>query len=406
MAHSSTKRVTRELKLPRPIDRQLASEIEKQFVYVSTYIKQLKVGDSGEVVIVECDAVGPVLEETLGKVERFLDAMTKSFRKIDQRVQHERNRHTAGVDGGRVYDEMRRRGWVFEHGQGQVSLSGPPLNALNALDLRLAAEYHDKFDAIDHSYPAMIKADLLARCGYFEMHPNSVSFVSHAVEDFDELEAFRRANVGKSELIVPGHNSLALPEYCLNPAACFPSYEALEGRRLPEAGTTLTWRGRVFRYESRNTTGLDRLWEFNVRELVFVGSDDFVLNGRAQAMDLIIALCEEWDMDCRIETATDPFFATVYAAKAFWQQAMDVKHEVRAKVEDMPDGSVRTIAVGSLNLHGDFFGNRFHIKDAGDEMAASGCVGFGLERLMFALFAQHGLDAASWPVALRDVVFR
>ena len=28
-------------------------------------------------------------------------------------------------------------------------------------------------------YP--IRANVLARCGYFEMHPNAVSFVSHVV---------------------------------------------------------------------------------------------------------------------------------------------------------------------------------------------------------------------------------
>jgi seryl-tRNA synthetase len=273
------------------------------------------------------------------------------------------------------------------------------------LDVRLARAYREQLEAVDHAYPAMIKADLLARCGYFEMHPNSVSFVSHAVEDFDELEAFRRANAGKAELVVPGHNSLALPAYCLNPAACYPSYEALEGRQIAEAGTTLTWRGRVFRYESRNTTGLDRLWEFNVRELVFIGTDEFVINSRTRATEIIVGLCDEWDLDCRIETATDPFFATVYAARAFWQQAMEVKHEIRAKVEEKADGNARTIAVGSINLHGEFFGSRFDIKAAGGERAASGCVGFGLERLMFALFAQHGLDAASWPDSLRDAVF-
>jgi seryl-tRNA synthetase len=395
-----------EVKLPKPIDRQLASEIEKQSVYVSSYIRHLKVGDHGDVVFATCDAAGPLLEETTSKIKRFVEAMTKNFRKIEQRVHHERDRHLTRANGTLVYEEFRRRGWAFEHGQGQVSLSGPPLNALNALDRQLADAYREKLDAVDHSYPAMIKAELLARCGYFEMHPNAVSFVSHAVEDFDELEAFRRANTGKLKLVIPGHSALALPEYCLNPAACFPCYEALEGRKIPEAGTTLTWRGRVFRFESRNITGLDRLWEFSVRELVFIGSEEFVLKGRAKAMELVIGLCEEWDLDCRIETATDPFFATVYAAKAFWQQAMDVKHEVLAKVEDTQEGNTRTIAVGSFNLHGGFFGNRFHIHDAGGGEAASGCVGFGLERLMFSLFAQHGLEAASWPVALRDAVFR
>jgi hypothetical protein len=394
-----------ELPLKVPVDGQLASDIEKQSAYVSPDIVSLKVADSGDSVIAECDATGASLDEIVGKLSRFLDAMTANFRKIEQRVRFERNRHRGRASGSRVYDEFRGRGWLFEHGQGQVSLSGPPLNALNALDRRLAEIYRRDFDAIDQSYPAMIKAELLARCGYFEMHPNIVSFVSHVVEDYDALEAFRRANVGKPELTVTSGETFALPKFCLNPAACFPCYEALEGKSLPERGLALTWRGRVFRYESRNITGLDRLWEFNVRELVFLGTEEFVARRRSEAMTAVIDLAEEWDLDCRIETATDPFFAPVYGARTFWQQAMDAKQEVRAKVEDRVDGGSRTIAIGSFNLHGNFFGDRFRIDDAGGQTATTACVGFGLERLMFCLFAQHGLEAPSWPGTLRDAVF-
>jgi seryl-tRNA synthetase len=356
-------------------------------------------------VIARYDAAAVSSEDVVDKLSRFLEAMTTKFRRIEQRVEYERNRHPARGSGPSVYQEMRERGWVFEHGQGQVSLSGPALNALNALDDRLTKIYREKFAAIDHSYPAMIKAELLARCGYFEMHPNAVSFVSHVIEDFDELEAFRRANVGQPELVVPHDHAFSLPRFCLNPAACFPCYEAFEGKTIPGPGATLTWRGRVFRYESRNITGLDRLWEFNVRELVFLGTDEFVLNGRVRTIEAFVGLCDEWDLDCRIETATDPFFATVYAARTFWQQTRDVKQEVRVKVEVGADGSARTIAAGSFNLHGGFFGTRFHIGDANGRPAMSGCVGFGLERLMFGMFAQHGLDRAAWPVALRSDVF-
>jgi hypothetical protein len=220
------KRTSVELRLPKPVDRQLASDIEKQFVYVSPHIVGLKVAPSGDTVIAECDANGPSLEQIVSKLSRFLDAMTKNFRKIEQRVHYERNRHQSRIAGDRIYDALRQQGWVFEHGQGQVSLSGPPLNALNALDRQLEATYKKRFAAIDHSYPAMIKAELLARCGYFEMHPNAVSFVSHVIEDYDELEAFRRANVGKGQLIVTNADAFEVPKFCLNPAACFPCYEA------------------------------------------------------------------------------------------------------------------------------------------------------------------------------------
>lgn len=395
---------TIELPLNRPADAKLAADIEKQSAYVSPLIVSLRVTEGGTAVVAECNASGAVLDDIVGKLARFLDAISRNFRQIERRVLFERTGHPIRAGGSRIHDAFRARGWMFEHGHGQVSLSGPPLRALDALDRRLVEIYTRDFAAVDQLYPAMIKAELLARCGYFEMHPNIVSFVSHVVEDYDTLEDFRRANAGQSTLIVAGDRPFALPKYCLNPAACFPCYEALEGKTLPSPGLTLTWRGRVFRYESRNIAGLDRLWEFNVRELVFLGTEDFVERQREQALRVTMALAEEWDLDCGIETATDPFFAPVYGAKTLWQHMMDAKHEVRAKLDES-DGDSRTVAAGSFNRHGTFFGDRFHIADADGKAATSACVGFGLERLMFALFAQHGLEASAWPAALRNAVF-
>ena len=392
-----------EVGLPRAIEPGLASDIEKQSVYVSPYIASLKVADTRDKIVVQLRE-GAARDEVAGKVDRFVSAMTSKYRKIDQKIHYARDvQRTRPLFKG-VYDELRRRGWLFSHGQGQVSFSGPALQLLETLDRQLGLAYDKAFATEHRSFPAMIKADLLARCGYFEMHPNAVSFVCHAVEDFDELEAFRKANAGKLNLVVPTKESLDLPHYCLNPAACFPAYEALENQALPASGLVLTWNGRVFRYESKNIAGLDRLWEFNVRELVFIGTDEFVLTKRDQAKQLLIDLLSEWDLEFHIETATDPFFATVYAAKSFWQQSMDVKHEIRVRVENAPNGEPRTVAAGSINLHGAFFGTRFKIDDGQGTStpAASGCIGFGLERLMLGVLAQHGLDPKQWPSALRQ----
>jgi seryl-tRNA synthetase len=171
--------------------------------------------------------------------------------------------------------------------------------------------------------------------------------------------------------------------------------------KLLECDTSLTWRGRVFRYESRNTSGLDRLWEFNVRELVFLGSQEYVADSRENMVSLVKELVEEWDLDCRIETATDAFFPTVYSSKSFWQKVSDVKFEVRLAIEPGPDGERKTIAAGSLNLHGPFFGERFGITLANGSTACSGCVGWGLERWVLAMFSQYGFDEKAWPTDLR-----
>ena len=71
-----------------------------------------------------------------------------------------------------------------------------------------------------------------------------------------------------------------------------------------------------------------------------------------------------------------------------------------------PDGAARRrLACGSINLHGRFFGDRFGISAADGGAAATGCIGLGIERWVFAAFAQHGFDPDRWPAAVRREVF-
>jgi seryl-tRNA synthetase len=190
---------------------------------------------------------------------------------------------------------------------------------------------------------------------------------------------------------------------CLNPAACFPCYPTLTGKTFKD-GACFTWMGRVFRYESRNINGLDRLYEFNVRELVFVGDEEYVRDVRRRALPVVEELAAMIDIDCKVQTATDPFFATVSAAKKFWQAAQEVKNEIKIPALGS-DGSVKQLACGSINLHGNFFGKRFGILDGKGEPVQTGCVGLGIERWLLAAFTQHGFDERRWPEGVRQKIF-
>ena len=67
----------------------------------------------------------------------------------------------------------------------------------------------------------------------------------------------------------------------------------------------------------------------------------------------------------------------------------------------MLDGGER-IAVGSHNYHSDFFGRVFHADlETGGPMH-SVCVGFGLERWVYAFLQQHGSVPSAWPDAIRN----
>jgi seryl-tRNA synthetase len=388
--------------LSREVDREIAGDIEKESVFVSPLIDRIYVEDNNKVARVVVRP-GADLEEIKQKATRFLDVMVKQVTGFEIKVFVDTKRKDTGPYQVGVNDGLVERGWMHDYGKGQVAYSGPVLKLAQLINDKSGELYRKAYGAKDSHFPAMIDADTLHKCGYFDSHPNAVTFVGNVIEDFDAIEEFRRANSCSEGALMPQQDHIHIDGMCLNPAACFPCYPTLTGQDFKE-GQCYTWLGRVFRYESRNINGLDRLYEFNVRELVFVGNEEYVRACRAKALPIVEELASFIDIDCQVQTATDPFFATVSAAKKFWQAAQEVKNEIKIPALGN-DGSTKMLACGSINLHGNFFGKRFGFTCENGEPAQTGCVGLGIERWVLAAFTQHGFDEKRWPKAVRDIIF-
>ena len=104
-----------------------------------------------------------------------------------------RKRHR-GLTSSGVNDELVKRGWLHDYGKGQVAYSGPVLKLARLINDKAGELYASALGAKDAHFPAMIDADTLHKCGYFDSHPNAVTFVGNVVEDFDAIEEFRLAN--------------------------------------------------------------------------------------------------------------------------------------------------------------------------------------------------------------------
>lgn len=392
-----------EVPLPRKVSTETADDIQKESVFVSPYLERIFVNDEGTQATLHLRQ-GADKTEVQGKAERYLSAMCKHLSGFDINVVLETQRQDAGDYIQNAHAGLVERGWVHDYGKGQVAYSGPVLRLARLINDKAAALYAEVFDFEEAHYPAFIDHETLHKCGYIESHPNAVSFVGNVVEDFDALEAYRLGNSCGAGPALPPDEHIHNAGMCLNPAACLPAYPTLEGKRVGPEGYTLSWLGRVFRYESRNISGLDRLFEFNVREIVFVGTEEFVAERRARALPLVQALAEAIDLDMSLQSATDPFFATVSAAKKFFQQAHDVKNEILLYSLD-PAGERKMMAGGSVNMHGTFFGERFNISTADDLPAHTGCIGLGIERWVISAFTQHGFDPSRWPASVRTEIF-
>lgn len=390
------------LKLPLPANMtaELAAEIEKQSVYVSAAISRMRVSLADREVQVEW--TGREDQTSAAKAERFLASMLASLdREVEAEVLVRNRRKNPEPLQRNVYRQLIDRGWVVELGHGQVALSGPALELARKISTICADLGRDAFGGIEREYPTLIPSEALARCGYISSFPQHLSMVSRLREDYDGIETFRRANSENRNLQIPRADAVMHPEACLCPALCYHCYPTLAGRKLKPAGHVETAVGRICRYESSNITGLDRLWEFTQRSIIWVGADQFCTDLRQRAIDAATAHLEAWDIEATIETASDPFFASVTTAKTLWQRSQALKFELRPVIEPTDAVPHRTIAAASFNLHGPYFGHAFDIQAADGEPASSGCVSWGLERWVLVVFTQHGFDPRNWPAALR-----
>ena len=256
---------------------------------------------------------------------------------------------------------LRERGDVVIVGAGRVALSGLALEVLEAVD-DTVVRWAEALGAPERRYPNLIDAAVL-----------------------------RRASV-----VIPSRQARD-DNVSLSPAVCYHAYPDWSGRTLGDNPTLLTARGHCYRYEDGNHIPLERLWEFTMREIIVIGTRQQVEDVRQSLVRRVMALVETLELDASIETATDPFFTAGDEGRRLMQQAGALKYELRLAI----DATGRAIATASFNHHHDFFGTRFGIRLADDTPAHSGCVAFGLERWVLALLAQHGVERARWPNAVR-----
>ena len=130
---------------------------------------------------------------------------------------------------------------------------------------------------------------------------------------------------------------------------------------MPASGLAYGVCGKCFRYESSNMADLRRLWDFTMREVVFLGGREEVLERRERSIEMMGRFLDEHRLAGEIRTASDPFFIAPDAvAKTYFQLSSETKYEISLM---LPDDD--RLAVGSHNYHTDFFGRAFNVDVEG-----------------------------------------
>ncbi|MCA9677507.1 MAG: amino acid--[acyl-carrier-protein] ligase [Kofleriaceae bacterium] len=261
------------------------------------------------------------------------------------------------------------------------------LERVNALVSKLSVDDGAEL----YTFPPVIDRTIIERTDYLDSFPHLAGTVfSFFGKERQAKELSDKVHAGQ-----PWGDLQGMTDVCLNPAACYPLYPTMSGQ-LPDGGRLVTMTNWVFRHEpSPEPT---RMQSFRVREFVRAGTPDDVVAWRDMWLQRGVDMLTGLGLPARPDVAADPFFGRAGRILADGQKAQKLKFEVLVPVisEEHPT------AVCSFNYHQDHFGTVFDIRTSAAEVAHTACLGFGLERVVMALFRHHGFVPAEWPQAVRD----
>ena len=254
--------------------------------------------------------------------------------------------------------------------------------------LIVAAAKHDGAESM--TFPPVIDRSIIEKTGYMDSFPT----LCGAIHSFVGTEREARSISSKIAAGEGWGDTLAQTDVVMNPAACYPFYPTCRGT-VPADGRHVTMLAWVYRQEpSLEPT---RMRSFRVREFIRIGTPETVVEWRDRWLDRGVALLTSLGLPATPDVAADPFFGRGGKILAAGQLEQKLKFEVLIPVVSLE----KPTACCSFNYHQDKFGSAFDILLPSGETAHSACLGFGLERVVMALFKTHGFDPKAWPASTR-----
>jgi seryl-tRNA synthetase len=245
-------------------------------------------------------------------------------------------------------------------------------------------------------FPPGMNRAFFETSGYMKSFPQLAGTVhSFCGNDHDHLSLLQCMEEGKDWTKEQQATDIAL-----TPAACYPLYPTVAKRGpISMEGGLFDLQSYCFRHEPSKDPARQQL--FRMREYVCMGTEAHVTTFRQTWMDRGVEMMKSIGLDVEIDVANDPFFGRAGRLLANNQRDQNLKFELLIPVTSQTNKT----ACMSFNYHQDAFGQKWGLNLADGSVAHTACVGFGLERIALALFAQHGLDVAAWPETVRKTLW-
>ncbi|MEP9390772.1 aminoacyl--tRNA ligase-related protein [Gordonia sp. VNK1] len=231
------------------------------------------------------------------------------------------------------------------------------------------------------TFPPVLPDIEYRRSDYLSSFPQLAGLISAMDSDEKSVTRALVSDTGSAE-IAADHFGYA--DLALLPAACHPIYAMLADSTLG-GSRRLEVTGRCFRHEP--SPDPMRLQAFRMREYVVVGTSESVATHADLWRSAMPDIFDTLGLPVEVEPANDPFFGRTGKLLAAQQRELDQKVELVCAL--YADDSPRAIA--SVNRPGEHFGELFSIGTP-EGVANTGCVAFGLERIVLAMLAIYGFD--------------
>lgn len=375
------------------IERETLAQLEYAMTFASEDILSYKINESDMMIEAEISSE-TAREDVTRKISELVERYSKREFGLLKAVHFEQTRDIPVID---AWNGLLERKWITPVGVGHVILRGPAAKLFSLIDSKVNKLFASHFKAELEVYPSTILCKTLDRCNHFTSFPEHIDFVAHLKPDLDVLNKFSNNCREHGWSHVYNEGQMAEHDFAISPSCCYHCYEGMEGWQVEPPGRCVTMILSCHRFEGANHRALSRLRAFTMREVVWVGHPRYVIESRAKAEELIIQWAKEWELVGTFETANDMFFTQDFAVKASFQRQQQAKKELQLLIPF----EQQSISVFSSNFHAMTFGKAFNISVSG-RPATSGCIGWGYERWVYAIFSQFGFDVNHWPARLKE----
>lgn len=367
-----------EIELNKKIDK---NEFSKIVGFISENILEYRI--QGDKLIVEVED-----RTDIGSFIKNVEKISVKFKTIDNEeiIFENKKKHNGYINSFEC---------VKSFSEGMITLTGQALFLYKYFDEIFKNLLNDVFkedvcDLVEKLYPVMLPMSSYRKTGYLKRSPQYSIFCSTVIENITVLENMDELKEDEYQSIM---NS---PKYSLSPSACFHVYEEYANQELPK-NTIVTFVQSVFRNEGRfNFSQFGRMKDYHVREMVFIGDEEFVNLSRSKMIGRVNEYIKFINMNAKMQVASDPFVLPKMQTFKKIQKMEKSKYELLLSYNDE-----KYMSVASFNLHGSAFTYPFNIT-VKDKETVTGCIGFGLERFVLCFLSQYGENAQNWPDIIKN----